>query len=440
MKRECLPTLLILMALAGSVSARTWYIKGDGTGDAPTIQAGIDSAASGDTVLLADGTYTGVGNRNIRYLGKALTVVSQSGDPTLCTVDCLYLARGFIFDPGDSPGAVLEGITVYRGRCIESFPPADSGGGGIWCDQASPTIRSVALSSCDAEMYGGGMWCSGGAAPVLVGVVFTENSAAVGGGMYCVDSSPELSDVTFFDNYAGLPGAGGGMFCEGGVPLLTRVQFLENIGDAGTGGLELAHNCDAELREVTFSANVGLNSIGGLHCSDSSPLIENCTFSWNWGSWAGAIALTGSSAPAITECTLFGNTGDEDGAVACYDESSPVLERTIIAGSPHGEAVFCPSYSNCTVTLSCCNVYGNEGGDWTGCIADQYGVNGNFSEDPLFCNPGLGNFWLEQGSPCLPGFHPTDYDCGGVVGAYDMGCGWGATKPTTWGAIKAAYR
>lgn len=39
--------------------ARTWHIRSDGTGDAATIQAGVDSAGVGDTVLVAPGTYTG---------------------------------------------------------------------------------------------------------------------------------------------------------------------------------------------------------------------------------------------------------------------------------------------------------------------------------------------------------------------------------------------
>jgi hypothetical protein len=45
--------LCLLVLLSSALQARTWYIKEDGTGDAPTIQAGIDSAAHPDSVLVA---------------------------------------------------------------------------------------------------------------------------------------------------------------------------------------------------------------------------------------------------------------------------------------------------------------------------------------------------------------------------------------------------
>ena len=208
----------VMLAYPFAASPRTWYVTPDGSGDAPTIQAGIDSAEAGDTILLANGTYTGAGNRNIRYRGKSVSVRSGGGSPDLCTIDCLYAGRGFIFDPGDGPEAFLEGLTITRGIAFEPYPPADSGGGGIWCDAASPMIRNVRIIDCEAGSYGGGMWCSGGAAPVLDSLVFAGNVAAAGAGMFSRDSYPVLTNVSFLDNYAGVNGTGGGMYCEGGGP------------------------------------------------------------------------------------------------------------------------------------------------------------------------------------------------------------------------------
>ena len=70
--------------------------------------------------------------------------------------------------------------------------------------------------------------------------------------------------------------------------------------------------------------------------------------------------------------------------------------------------------------LFCTDIYGNLGGDWTGVIADQYGTNGNFADDPLFCDAAEGDYALQSNSPCL-----LEYQGGeicGRVGALDRGC------------------
>lgn len=49
--------LLLLFSTIG-VQARTWHVLNDGTGDAPTIRAAIDSSTAGDTILVGPGTYS----------------------------------------------------------------------------------------------------------------------------------------------------------------------------------------------------------------------------------------------------------------------------------------------------------------------------------------------------------------------------------------------
>jgi hypothetical protein len=92
--------------------------------------------------------------------------------------------------------------------------------------------------------------------------------------------------------------------------------------------------------------------------------------------------------------------------------------NTIVAFSAEGEGV---SAAGPCPTLRCCDLFGNAGGDWIGCLAEQLDpVYGNISEDPLFCDPATGDLHLREDSPCAP-FSPSNPDCD-LVGAWPVGC------------------
>jgi hypothetical protein len=192
MKRLMLAVVVAVIAVSAPASARIWLISPDGMGDAPTIKAGVDSAVSGDVLLLADGIYTGVGNTNISYYGKAITIKSASDNPFDCVIDCegsgSNWRRGFLFYSNEGLGSVLEGVTVQNGYGYE--------GGGIWCWRASPTIINCIFSGNVATSAGGGFYCGGGSAPAIHNVTFYENGAPMGGSMYCIDESrPEVHNT-----------------------------------------------------------------------------------------------------------------------------------------------------------------------------------------------------------------------------------------------------
>lgn len=107
-----------------------------------TIQVAIDASINGDTVIIADGTYTGTGNYNIDFGGKAITVRSENG-PDNCIIDCQNTAgrRGFYFHSGETNSSIISGLTIKNGKITGN--PAT--GGGILCSGASPKIENCEI-------------------------------------------------------------------------------------------------------------------------------------------------------------------------------------------------------------------------------------------------------------------------------------------------------
>jgi hypothetical protein len=80
-----------------------------------TIQKGIDLADDDWTVLVADGTYTGTGNRDIVFGGKAIHLKSANGAPN-CIINCENTGRAFHFRSSETADTVVEGFTIRNGR------------------------------------------------------------------------------------------------------------------------------------------------------------------------------------------------------------------------------------------------------------------------------------------------------------------------------------
>ncbi|MHC4403492.1 MAG: right-handed parallel beta-helix repeat-containing protein, partial [Planctomycetota bacterium] len=124
----------LLMALPTTASGQTtWIVDQAGGGDFLAIQEGIDAASNGDMVLVADGTYTGAGNKDLDFGGKAITVESRTG-PDNCIIDGEGNGRGVFFHNAEGPDSVLEGFTIKR------FDR-----NGILIQQSDPTISNCRI-------------------------------------------------------------------------------------------------------------------------------------------------------------------------------------------------------------------------------------------------------------------------------------------------------
>ena len=120
--------LVVILSTSAVVFADTISVPGD----YPTIQAGIDAAAPGDTVMVADGVYTRYGNRNIEFNGKAVLLRSANG-PENCVIDCEMGGIGFYFMSGEGPATEVRGFTIRNGCDGYYF-------GAIAIESSSPTI------------------------------------------------------------------------------------------------------------------------------------------------------------------------------------------------------------------------------------------------------------------------------------------------------------
>ncbi len=277
--------------------------------DAPTIQQAVDIAKDGDRIIVRDGEYSGPGNRDIRFKGKAVSLASANG-PSQCVINCQLQGRGFIFDGGESRSAIVDGFTIVNGQAPS--------GSAIYCQDASPTIANCLIRYC---------------------LALGTSNAGQGGGIYCKGGSPLIQYCEVLQNEAkssnaksGLTGYGGGIFLTGDCGAVIEHCVLgANAADSESGGkggglyVETAAASVAKvptIRNCLFYGNMAGNSGGAIACVDARPSIHLCTIANNTSGLAGAalsVVLTrqGSGTLSLENSIIWGNTPTEiaeDGA------------------------------------------------------------------------------------------------------------------------------
>jgi len=328
-----------------------------------SISKGIELGSDGQTVLVADGIYTGPENRKIRLFGKELTVKSANG-PAACIIDCQLQEKGFYLVDGEIYTSVIDGFTIINGDSA-----VDLCGGGIYIS-SNPIIRNCIIKDCIRE-WGGGMGIDG-SGPEIVNCIFENNSAYNrGAGIYIKSGNANIIDCTFRQNN-----------CLTGGGIYTLTDNSNIIG-------------------CTIVNNHAVDG-GGLKVRESHTKFINCIIASNTASFEGGGLLTfNSSEPVFTNCVFENNSSVEyGGGIRCASDSDKVILNNCIIWNNHtgvnmGDGI---SHQVTTIELNSC-VFDN-GANFFGGSGTRI-INSCITLDPQFENVAIGNYRLQSTSPCI---------------------------------------
>ena len=214
-----------------------------------TIQAGIDEASNGDEIVLSPGTYTGDGNRDIDFNGKAITVRSTNPeDPAVVAatiIDCggsYGDHRGFVFQSGEGPSSVVAGVTITGGWTSDDGGAIEGGG-------LRPTISKCIIRGNSAHHGGGIAHCHG---PITDCQIEGNTAVSSGGGLYDCDGA--IAACVIADNQVAYAfGYGGGLYgCDGTIENCAITGNANNHPFAKGGGLA---SCQAKIRDCLITGN-----------------------------------------------------------------------------------------------------------------------------------------------------------------------------------------
>jgi len=214
-------------------------------GDVESIQAAIDMASTGDSIIVQPGDYA----ENLSIIDKNIVLKSAEG------------AESTIITSNKSNEAIVTFLgavdtnTVFSGFTVQG----SSGYCGIYCYRSSPIIENCEVIECSSDQDGTGIYCIYSGAKLRHNRLHdnvNQNLYNTGGAIgfkYGAPSVLEISDNIIYDN---IEPNGTGIGCPYGYNAqISRNQIYHNLGSGEYAGGIYINGFDCDIINNTIVNN-----------------------------------------------------------------------------------------------------------------------------------------------------------------------------------------
>lgn len=391
-----------------------------------SVTTAFEAATPGDTIWIAEGTYTptGVADRDDYFSFPA----------------GVRVYGGFAVGGGD-----------FSSRDASTYTTALSGKRGTNPDAYH--FHAATAVDLDRTAFIDGLTFRDGNANGL-----TTSAEDTGGGLHLLSCTLTVRDCRFVDNTGD---SGGGIAIAGGAPLISNCLIEQN--DATEGGGVMLWNTGATLLNCRIRGNTATNG-GGIHfyITPATASVINPVISGNYATSGGGMFFTGATS-YIVNATVSGNRASVGGGMALDYDAAPVLRDVLIWNNAIGAGNTSDPSSSVAIMSQ---TIGSSEAEFHNSLVENYNnaglvgldsdssnnLNGNnASNDPAFVSPSdatmaptiAGDFRLGPGSPVIDMGENTantsSYDIAGnsriLNGVIDLGAYEGSVSDINFASL-----